>query len=69
MNEPLARAITTVGIWISVSIILTFGLFDMTWSGPEGVLAMLMCVLLVCAAAGVSTAAVWSWKPGGRASD
>jgi len=59
MSEPAARAVSTVGIWLAVAIILAFGVFNHSWNGDGAVFVLLIIVVAVCAAAGISTAAVW----------
>lgn len=58
MRDSTARAISTVGIWLAVATILTFGVFHVNWDGI-GILALMIIVLIICTAAGISTAAVW----------
>jgi hypothetical protein len=63
MTEPTARAVGTIGIWLATAIILTFGVFHMTWNGDIATLLMLILVLAICAAATIATATVWGWRP------
>ena len=60
MTEPTARAVITAAIWISVAIILAFGLCRMNWN--EGFLFVLVVAVLLAAAAG-ATAFVWGFRP------
>jgi hypothetical protein len=59
MQDSTARAISTVGIWLAVAIILTFGVFRMNWGDIIATIFMAIIVLIICAAAGIATAAVW----------
>jgi len=59
MQDSTARAISTVGIWLAVAIILTFGVFKMNWGDIIATMFMAIIVLIICAAAGIATAAVW----------
>jgi hypothetical protein len=59
MQDSTARAISTVGIWLAVAIILTFGVFRMNWGDIVATMFMAIIVLIICAAAGIATAAVW----------
>ena len=58
MKDSTAQAISTVGIWIAVAIILTWGVFRTNWS-DMGLVAMVAIVFMICAAAGLGTAAIW----------
>ncbi len=62
MSEATARAVGTVGIWAGAAVILAFGVFRTNWNGDLAMLFLFLIVLLVCATAGVSTAAVWGWR-------
>jgi hypothetical protein len=59
MQETTARTVSRVGIWLSVAIILAFGVFRFNWNGDEAMLVLLLTVISVCAAATLSTAVVW----------
>ena len=63
MQDSTARMIGTVGIWISLAIILAFGVFRMNWSGDGPMLAMFLIVIALCGAATISTAFVWRSGP------
>jgi hypothetical protein len=69
MNEVTGRTIGTASIWIAVAVILTFGVFRMNWNGDLAMLFLLIIAVTLCAAAGISTAAIWGWKPNQRPSD
>jgi hypothetical protein len=58
MIDSTAKTISTVGIWMAVATILTFGVFRTNWNGA-GMIVLLIVVVAICAAAGVGTAAVW----------
>jgi hypothetical protein len=64
VSDQTAKAMGTVGIWIAVAVILALGVFRMNWNGDVAMLLMVVIVIVICGAAGVSTAAVWGWKPG-----
>jgi hypothetical protein len=49
----------TVGIWLSLAIILAFGVFRANWNGSAPMLVMLLIVFALCLAATVSTAFIW----------
>jgi hypothetical protein len=59
MQETTARTVATVGIWLSVAIILAFGVFSRNWNGDTALFALVVIVVTVCAAATISTAFVW----------
>jgi hypothetical protein len=61
MSEATARAVGTVGIWAEEAVILAFGVFRTNWNGDLAMLFLFLIVLMVCATAGVSTAALWGW--------
>jgi hypothetical protein len=63
MDERSARAISTVGIWAAVAVTLAFGVFRTNWNGDVAMLLMFLCVVVICGAAAISTAAVWGWRP------
>jgi len=59
MQDSTARMIGTVGIWLSLAIILAFGVFRANWSGDGPMFVMLLIVVILCLAATVSTAFIW----------
>jgi hypothetical protein len=63
MGEATARAVGTVGIWAGAAAILAGGAFRTNWNGDTALLILFLIVLIVCAAAGLSTVAVWGWRP------
>ena len=60
MNEPTARAIGTAAIWISVAIILAFGICRMNWGDA---FPFILVIALICAAAAAATSFVWGLRP------
>lgn len=60
MTDPTSRAISTVGIWIAVAVVLAAGVFQKTWTGTLAVLFMLATVAVICGAAAYATAAIWN---------
>ena len=65
MTDNTARMVGTVGIWLAVAVILTFGVFRTNWNGDSAMLGMVLSVAIICGAAAVSTTAVWGfpfWK-------
>jgi hypothetical protein len=62
MSENSLRAIAAMAIWLSVSLILTFGVFRLDWEGGA-VSVLLILVTMVSAVATVSMAMVCGWKP------
>jgi hypothetical protein len=69
MGEATARAVGTVGIWAGAAVILAFGAFRVNWNGDLAMLFLFLIVLMVCATAGLSTAAVWGWRAARPRSD
>ena len=69
MTGELAKTISTCSIWLGTTVILTLGVFHMNWNGDGAMLLMVLIVVVISGAAGVSTAAVWGWKPGKSPSD
>jgi hypothetical protein len=61
MRDTTARALGTIGIWISVAVILAFGVFRINWNGDSALFAMFLTVVVICGGATISTAAVWGW--------
>jgi len=59
MQDSTARMIGTVGIWLSVSITLAFGVFRMNWSGDGPMFVMALIVVAILIAAVIATALVW----------
>jgi len=59
MHDNLARTISTVAIWLGVTVILTFGVFGVSWTDAVALFFMFLVVGVICAAAAFSTAAIW----------
>lgn len=66
MQDNVARMIGTVGIWISVAIILAFGVCRMNWHGEGSMVVMLLVVVAICLAATHSTKIIWKSIPSDR---
>ena len=63
MQDSTARTISTVGIWAAQAIIMAGGVFQHSWNGDGALFVLALTVVMVCAAATISTAFVWA---GGR---
>jgi hypothetical protein len=63
LGDNSARTISTVTIWLSIAMILTFGVFRLNWTGTAGLSVVLIIVALICSAATVTSAIVFGWKP------
>ena len=63
MSEHSARAIAAVAIWLSIGLILTFGVFRLNWTGAAAMSVMFALVMLAFVAATICTAIVCGWKP------
>lgn len=63
LNDNSARTISTVAVWLSMAMILTFGIFRVNWTGTTAMALIFIIVTLICAAAAFATAIVWGWKP------
>ena len=63
MSEHSARAIAAVAIWLSIGLILTFGLFRVNWTSSAAMAVMFALVIVIFAAATAGTALVCGWKP------
>lgn len=61
MRDTTARALATVGIWVSAAVILAFGVFRSSWNGDSALFAMFLTVVVICGGATISTTAVWGW--------
>jgi hypothetical protein len=68
LGDNSARTISTITIWLSIAMILTFGVFRLNWTGTAGLSVVLLIVALVCSAATITSAIVCGWKPWIRAS-
>ncbi len=63
LSDNSARTIATVTIWLSIAMILTFGVFRMNWTGAAGLSAVLIIVAITCSAATIVSAMVCGWRP------
>lgn len=63
LGDNSARTISTITIWLSSAMILTFGVFRLNWTGTAGLSAVLIIVALICLAATITSAIVFGWKP------
>lgn len=63
LSESSSRMFTMAAIWLSVAIILAFGVFHLHWTGTAAMLIVLVSVGLICGSAVVCTAIVFGWKP------
>ena len=68
LGDNSARTISTITIWLSIAMILTFGVFRLNWTGAAGLSVVLIIVALVCSAATIASAIVFGWKPWMRTS-
>ncbi len=68
LGDNSARTISTITIWLSVAMILTFGVFRLHWTGTAGLSVVLIIVALMCCAAIITSAIVFGWKPWTRIS-
>ena len=59
MSSDIAKAIASLGIWISIAIILAFGLFKMNFASDGSSLLLLALTALVVGTAAYATHAVW----------
>ena len=63
LSENSARTMSTIALWLSVAVILTFGVFSNHWSGGEGLSVLLIIVVVICLAAVTATAMIFGWRP------
>lgn len=63
LGDNSARTISAITIWLSIAMILTFGVFRLNWSGGSGLSVLLIIVTLMCSAATATSAIVFGWKP------
>ena len=68
LGDNSARTISTITIWLSIAMILTFGVFRLNWTGAAGLSVVLIVVALICSAATIGSAIVFGWKPWMRTS-
>jgi hypothetical protein len=69
IGDNSARMISTVALWLSVAVILTFGVFRMDWTGAAGMSVLLILVVFICVAATATTAMICGWRPWVRAAN
>jgi hypothetical protein len=63
LGDNSARTISTITIWLSIAVILTFGVFRLNWTGATGLSVVLIIVAMICSAATVTSAVVFGWRP------
>jgi len=68
LSDNSARTIATITIWLSVTVILTFGVFGVSWTGTAALGVVLGIVTILCSAATITSAIVCGWKPWVRSS-
>ncbi len=66
IGDNSARTIATVALWLSVAMILTFGVFRTHWTGAAGMIVLLILVVVLCVAATGTTAMICGWRPWNR---
>ena len=67
LGDNSARTIATIAVWLSVGMVLTFGVFRAHWTGGAGMSVLLILVIVLCVAATVTTAIIFGWRPWLRA--
>lgn len=67
LGDNAARTTATSAVWLSVGMILTFGVFRTHWTGAAGMSMLLILVVVLCVAATVTTALICGWRPWLRA--
>ena len=63
LGDNSARTIATIALWLSLAMILTFGVFRTHWSGAAGMSVLLILVVVLCMAATATTAMICGWRP------
>jgi quinol-cytochrome oxidoreductase complex cytochrome b subunit len=63
LGDTTARTIATITIWLSVAMILTFGVFGVNWTGTTALCVVLMIVAIICTAATSTSAMICGWRP------
>jgi hypothetical protein len=63
LGDNSARTISAITIWLSIAMILTFGVFRLNWTGASGLSVVLIIVALICSAATITSAIVYGWRP------
>jgi hypothetical protein len=63
MASHSAKALSTAAIWLSVAVVLTFGVFRMSYDGILGILMPPGMVALLGGFAWQATREVWNGSP------
>ncbi len=63
LSDNSARTIATITIWLSIAMVLTFGVFRLNWTGGAALSVVLIVVAIICTAATITSAIVCGWKP------
>jgi hypothetical protein len=63
LGDNSARTIAMIALWLSVAMILTFGVFRAHWTGATGMSVLLILVVVLCVAATATTAMICGWRP------
>jgi hypothetical protein len=63
LGDNSARTLSMIAIWLSITTILTFGVFGIEFQDSTGLGAMLLMVAFICTAATITSAIVFGWKP------
>ena len=67
MHDNVARTISTLGVWAAVAVVLTFGVFGITWGAGFALVALVVVVTAIAWAAASATHSIWGGKPKGNA--
>ena len=65
IGENSLKLFATTSIWLSLALVLTFGVFRLNWSGVSAMAAVLLLIIIISTAATACTAMVFGWKPWG----
>ena len=63
MTNHTAKAVSTAAIWLAVALVLTFGVFRMTWDGILGILLLPGITAMLGGFAWYATREVWNAPP------
>ena len=63
LGDNSARTVAMIALWLSVAMILTFGVFRTHWTGGSGMSVLLILVVVICVAATITTAMICGWRP------
>jgi hypothetical protein len=65
MSDNNARVIATLGVWFATATVFIVGVFKIDWPtlGNSTGSYLMLAALGICAAAGVSTVAIWYKHP------